>query len=60
MGLQAFAYVNFEWVGRAFLKFNKNLGGQLQAANIRIHPEVYASVFGMVTVITAAVAAIAG
>jgi len=60
MGLQAFAYVNFEWVGRAFLKINKNLGGQLQAANIRIHPEVYASVFGMVTVITAAVAAIAG
>src|SRR5579885_2657503 len=60
MGLQAFAYVNFEWIGRAFLKFNKNLGGQLQAANIRIHPEVYASVFGMVTVITAAVAAIAG
>src|SRR5579875_302444 len=58
MGLQAFAYVNFEWIGRAFLKFNKNLGGQLQAANIRIHPEVYASVFGMVTVITAAVAAI--
>ncbi|MEM3637150.1 MAG: type II secretion system F family protein [Conexivisphaerales archaeon] len=60
MGLQAFAYVNFEWIGRAFLKFNKNLGGQLQAANIRIHPEVYASVFGMFTVIATAVALLVG
>lgn len=60
MGLQAFAYVNFEWAGRAFLKFNRNLGGQLQAANLRIHPEVYASLFGMSIVITAAIAALLG
>jgi flagellar protein FlaJ len=49
MGIQAFAYVNFDWIGRVFLKFNKNLGGQLQAANLRLHPEVYASLVGMLT-----------
>jgi flagellar protein FlaJ len=58
MGLQAFAYVNFEWIGKAFLRFNRNLGGQLQAANIRLHPEVYASLVGMAFILASVVAVI--
>ncbi len=60
MGIQAFAYVNFDWIGRVFLKFNKNLGGQLQAANLRLHPEVYASLVGMFTFLGGVVALLIG
>jgi len=56
MPIDTFAYVNFHRIGRRILGFSKTLPTQLTAANIRLHPEVYASMIGMFTILSVAVA----
>jgi len=46
MSVSAFAYDKFEWLGRIILKIDKKLSRRLASANLRIHPEVYASTVG--------------
>ena len=54
--MDTFAYVNFHALGRRILNFNKMLPEQLVAANIRLHPEVWASMVAMFTLLTTVVA----
>jgi flagellar protein FlaJ len=56
MGLASFAYVNFDRVGRLFLSIYKGLPRQLEAANIRLYPEVYASIVALFVLIATIVA----
>jgi flagellar protein FlaJ len=55
MGIASFAYVNFDRVGRLFLAIYKSLPRQLEAANIRLYPEVYTSVVALFVLISAIV-----
>jgi len=57
MRIDTFAFANFDWMGKYVLKYNRNLPRHLEAANIRLHPEVYASVVGMFVVLSALIAA---
>lgn len=56
MAIDTFAFTNFGWTAKYVMRYNKGLPHTLQAANIRLHPEVYASVVGMFTVLSVVVA----
>lgn len=46
MGISSFAYDKFDWLGKFILRIDKRLSRRLASANLRIHPEVYASTVG--------------
>jgi len=46
MNLVGFIYAHFRWLGIVFLKVFRNLDEDLKAADVRLHPEVYASLMG--------------
>ncbi|MEM2231810.1 MAG: type II secretion system F family protein [Candidatus Caldarchaeum sp.] len=52
----SFAYNNFLTIGRALLRIAPSIPARLESAGKRIHPEVFASTVGGITIISALVA----
>jgi len=52
MDISSFAYSKFDWLGRLFLALDRDLPKKLNSANIKLHPEVYASIIGLFTFIS--------
>jgi len=53
--IEDFCYAHFNLLGRALLRVFKGIGDDLEAANMRIHPEVYLSIIGFSAVASSVV-----
>ncbi len=51
MALSGIAYASFGWMGKLVLKLYPRLVDDIKAADLRIYPEAYASLVGMLTVL---------
>jgi flagellar protein FlaJ len=52
--LEDFCYAYFGGLGRSLLKIFRSVEDDMEAANIRLHPEVYLSIIGFFTYLTSA------
>ena len=55
MSFKDFCYTNFDWIGRRLFKFFKDVERDLDAANMRVSPEVYLSIVGFWALCSAAI-----
>ena len=51
MSFTGYVYAGFSWMGKIILKIFKNLDNDIRSADLRIYPEVYASLCGFVFII---------
>jgi len=51
VALSGIAYASFGWMGKLVLKLYPRLVDDIKAADLRIYPEAYASLVGMLTVL---------
>ena len=50
-----FSYAGFRWAGARLLKLFPDMANKLEVSEIRIHPEAYASLTGMLGIISSAI-----
>ncbi|MCW4021347.1 MAG: type II secretion system F family protein [Candidatus Bathyarchaeota archaeon] len=53
--LEDFCYAHFDVLGRGLLKVFKGVEDNMEAANMRLHPEVYLSIVGFVACVLSAI-----
>ncbi len=53
--IKDFCYSYFNPLGRRFLKVYRGLEGNMEAANMKTHPEVYLSVISFITLLTSSI-----
>ncbi|MBS7614541.1 type II secretion system F family protein [Candidatus Bathyarchaeota archaeon] len=56
--LEDFCYAHFSSLGRGFMKLYKGIENDMEAANMRLHPEVYLSIIGFVVYLVTNVSAV--
>ena len=55
LSIKDFCYTYFNPLGRALLGLYKGVEGKMEAANMKIHPEVYLSVVSFLSVVASSV-----
>ncbi len=56
--LEDFCYAHFNGLGRGLMKLFKGIENDMEAANMRLHPEVYLSMIGFVVYLAANISAV--
>jgi len=56
--LEDFCYAHFNGLGRGLMKLLKGIENDMEAANMRLHPEVYLSMVGFVVYLAANISAV--
>jgi len=56
--LEDFCYAHFNGLGRGLMKLFKGIENDMEAANMRLHPEVYLSMVGFVVYLAANISAV--
>ena len=52
MSIIGYVYASFWWIGKYFFKIFRNIDSDIKAADMKIYPEAYASLIGLIFVVS--------